>query len=1215
MKLLYSSCQTNCAATANSNNEEHHLEVELTASLLPASTIDIIVGRHSIAHYNLLDTFRTHLNGNDVNPRRSIECCPCTLGTPKGALLDKPNTLDTTHYHRQPSDVLRIEKDQLLTKETDDDHCDPYFDKYDLYNNIDTYTLPSNTNTKLISHLHDYHFSGNAVRQVPARKKVISSADHSTVSSHQILAYLDSQELGDEEEDNSSVDYDFTDDHNSVMSITSLREQDDNCSGEVDTGVLPMIDPIPRTEPYIHGSANLQKEIRKITDQYKSTFRHTVHKDPARVEPLVLQVNLSEWHDRRNIRRHRTQSVAKEYAIRKFVNQALADGVIEPSQSEYVSQVLLTPKPNGSYRFCIDYRGLNKATNSMAWPLPRIKEMLNRIGLKRPILFGVLDLTQGYYQCPLARESRAHTSFTTFMGTYQWTRVPMGLKGAPSYFQQMMAHYVLRPLIGTNCEIYIDDIIIWGSTESEFLHNLALVLARLREYNISLNPEKGKLGLEEVEYVGHVLNQRGLTFSRKKIENVITFRLPNSHKELKSFLGLTGYFRDHIKDYGLLVHSLQNIVKPYKPNIKIKWNEKMISAFRELQQAIEHCPTLFFMNYSAPIFLYTDASDYGIGAYLYQVVDDSEQPVAFLSKTLNSTELKWSTPEKEAYAIFYAVTKLEYLLRDIHFNLKTDHRNLTFINESVMPKVQRWKLSIQHFDFTLEHVPGKDNVVADGLSRFCLLPSEKDTHIVSGSTYSALDLKPNEKSTHFLSVIQAEELLELPYFRLSQEKWNAIAAVHNSTIGHHGVERSLAKLHDAKSVWKGQRRDVRKFILQCPFCQKMNHMKTSIHTHPFTTASYSMMDRIAIDSIGPLPTDVHDNKYIIVAIDCFSRYIELYPSKDTSAITAATALYEWASRYGIPSQIRTDNGTQYNNRLIAAFCELYDIDHDLINAYSHEENGLVERANRSVLSHLKAIIFDKNIKNTWSSLLPMVRRIMNSMVHSSIGVSPADLLYGKAFDTNRIILPVQTLKEINESQLILDTKSNYATFIDNLITQQDILLDVALRTQRTKDMYHIQGHEGHTIVFPINSYVLQKYENDDGIPPHKLNTTLRGPHKVVSYHRERKVYTVLNLVSNKLEDFHELKLQPFYYDPEKIDPYVEALKDTQSNIVESIVSHTGNPLHVRSLKFKVKWLNDNTHTIETWKNLRDNAVLHQYLIANNLHRLIPKKFDNRETNT
>ena len=197
------------------------------------------------------------------------------------------------------------------------------------------------------------------------------------------------------------------------------------------------------------------------------------------------------------------------------------------------------------------------------------------------------------------------------------------------------------------------------------------------------------------------------------------------------------------------------------------------------------------------------------------------------------------------------------------------------------------------------------------------------------------------------------------------------------------------------------RADIRKFILQCPYCQKMAHIKTAIHSHPFTTASYSMMDRIAIDTIGPLPTDQMGNGYIITMIDCFSRVIELIATPDTKAVHAAKALYTWACRYGIPSQIVTDNGSQYANELITTFCNFMDVDHSLIQAYSHEENGIVERANKEVLRHLRSIIFDKNILQEWGDYLPMVQRIINAQVHESIGVSPIELLYGNAISLDR----------------------------------------------------------------------------------------------------------------------------------------------------------------------------------------------------------------------
>jgi hypothetical protein len=336
-----------------------------------------------------------------------------------------------------------------------------------------------------------------------------------------------------------------------------------------------------------------------------------------------------------------------------------------------------------------------------------------------------------------------------------------------------------------------------------------------------------------------------------------------------------------------------------------------------------NCQALFFVNPNAPIFLDTDASDYGIGGYLYQVVGDVQQPIAFVSKTLSDVELRWSVFDKEGYAIFYCMTKLEYLLRDVKFTLRTDHKNLIYINDHFTPKVKRWKLAIQHFDFEVIHIPGVENVVADGLSRLCSFPKKKAVF-------------------ENLNNISAKDLDSSGYFWLSSDVYSRIDKIHNAENGHFGEELTIAKLMRTGHKWPGMRRDVQKFLFQCPFCQKMARLKIPIHTHPFTLASYAPMQRIAVDTIGPLPEDNKGNAYIVVIIDCFSRIVECYPATDTTAIQAANAVHSWMCRYGLPSQIVSDNGSQFANELVETFCNLNHIDHHLIHPYSHEENGIVE---------------------------------------------------------------------------------------------------------------------------------------------------------------------------------------------------------------------------------------------------------------------------------
>ena len=245
----------------------------------------------------------------------------------------------------------------------------------------------------------------------------------------------------------------------------------------------------------------------------------------------------------------------------------------------------------------------------------------------------------------------------------------MGLKGAPSYFQQQMQSAILGDLLHNICEIYLDDIIIYGKDEKEFLKNLDTVLARLERGNITLNPAKAKIGVSAVEYVGHVIDENGLNMSQKKRDQVQEFRRPETQKGMKSFLGLVQQFRPHLRGYETYGHILTSMTKGYnkRQDKELVWSEEAIAAFERLQTDVVNCPPLYFRDQTSPIFLHTDASNFGIGAYLFQLVkdeegNDQEQIVAILSKTLSGSELNWSTIEKEAYAIFFAFhNSIEFL--------------------------------------------------------------------------------------------------------------------------------------------------------------------------------------------------------------------------------------------------------------------------------------------------------------------------------------------------------------------------------------------------------------------------------------------------------------------------------------------------------------------------------------------------------------------------
>jgi hypothetical protein len=220
---------------------------------------------------------------------------------------------------------------------------------------------------------------------------------------------------------------------------------------------------------------------------------------------------------------------------------------------------------------------------------------------------------------------------------------------------------------------------------------------------------------------------------------------------------------------------LIQLFKDYDKGKKIVWTPEAIEAYETLKRDVSHCHTLFWVDENSPIYLCTDASDYGIGRYLYQIVNGKEVPIGIYSKSLQGAELEWSVPEKECYAIYFALKKWDYLLRNVQFTIKTDHLNLTYLNMEGSPKVKRWRTEIQEFDFFFEHIPGKDSIVADAASRLCAKASQK-----------ILMLAPMKVT-------------------LPRDKYRIINKYHNSVVGHFGYKPTMSKLRSGKYYWTGIR--------------------------------------------------------------------------------------------------------------------------------------------------------------------------------------------------------------------------------------------------------------------------------------------------------------------------------------------------------------------------------------------------------------------------
>jgi len=655
---------------------------------------------------------------------------------------------------------------------------------------------------------------------------------------------------------------------------------------------------------------------------------------------------------------------------------------------------------------------LNLFCDKSEFPIPHIDLLLERIGKSNPKYFAVMDFVSVFYQCELDEASRSATAFMTHRGLYEWVRVPMGIKGAPTYFQEVMED-VLAGLTRSICELYIDDCIVFGRTEEEYLQRLEQVFQRFEDRNVTINPDKTKLGLSEIEYVGHLITQEGVTFTEAKLNKAIDFPKPTIASELKQFIGLVNYFNHHLRNLQQLLKPLNAMIPGYKKGSKVKliWTPETEECYQQVMNLLRECPLLYFLDDHSPIHLYTDASNRGFGAYLCQVVDGKERPIAFLSKAITTTQTNWFTNEKEAYAIYWAFCQLKHILEHRKFTLHTDHRNLVYIVEDNSQKVANWKQLISQFNFDIEYIKGELNDVADSLSRLCTIynkPIEPENHHIPSHVYKLISMQ------------------------------------HNSTVGHMGVEKTYERVkqymqHNNVTFERGMEQHVRNFVSRCPICQKNSDRDDKINIKPFTSITLKPMQRLSIDTIGPLPVDSKGHKYIIVMIDTFTRYLLTYPARTLEAKECAEILSQHICRYGVPDEILTDNGKQFVNSHLQTLLSVFKIEHITITPYSHEENGIVERVNKEINRHLRNIIFNVKILIEWSTYLPLAERIINSTIHSELGYSPAMLIFINSIDLNKHFLYPGEKNLIDTNQSIV----NISTWAKEMLNKQYELLEAA----------------------------------------------------------------------------------------------------------------------------------------------------------------------------
>ena len=616
---------------------------------------------------------------------------------------------------------------------------------------------------------------------------------------------------------------------------------------------------------------------------------------------------------------------------------------------------------NGQFRFCVDYRKLNAVTTKDCYPLPRIDETLDSMAGSK--YFSTLDLASGYWQVDVDQRDRPKTAFTTGQGLFEFNVMPFGLTNAPSTFQRLM-ETVLAGLTWSQCLIYLDDIVVYSSTFDQHLKRLRRVFDRLGSAGLKLQPKKCRFARESVTYLGHILSAGGLEPDSKKVKAVLDFPQPQNSAELKSFLGLAGYYRRFMAGFSQIAAPLFAL---QKKGATFDWTSECQQAFEALKKRLTSAPILAFPDFTKPFCLATDASEKGLGAVLSQFESGKEVVIAYASRSLSGPEKNYATVEKEALAIVWAIRVFRPYLYGHQFTVLTDHCPLSWLKSVKEPtgRLARWMLFLNEYDMHITYRPGKKHSNADGLSRrphaeelddeemderesiqemscgavgfqprwnvgelqesqandpvlaqvLSKLPCEKPKPV--GQWRRDPKLRQFGRVWHQLAIKEGvlyrnrysstaegqkkQELLVLPA-KLVQD---VLTQLHDDS-GHMGIEKTMARLEN-RFWWLGMTQDVKDWIRCCEPCAKRKMPAIRPRAPLKSIPVGGPWEMLAMDFLGPLPQTHRGNKYLLVLADYYTKWVEAYPLPDQQARTVAQVLVdEVFCRLGVPAILHSD---------------------------------------------------------------------------------------------------------------------------------------------------------------------------------------------------------------------------------------------------------------------------------------------------------------------
>jgi len=779
---------------------------------------------------------------------------------------------------------------------------------------------------------------------------------------------------------------DFLANYELLVDVAKRRLLDSNVFKSITLHTAP--GPAPSIR-WIH-----EEKFLKILDEFPDIIR------PQFVTPTVPHGVLHEIITRgppvaSRVRRLSPEKLSIAQAEFKEMEEM---GIVRRSTSPWASPLHMVPKSNGEWRPCGDYRRLNQRTVPDKYPIPFLMDCTAKVS--GCSIFSKIDLIRSYFQVPVHPESVPKTAIVTPFGSFEFLRMSFGLRNAAQTFMKVM-HKVLHGL--DFVFVYIDDILIFSHSSSEHEIHLRTVFQRFKDFGLIIRKEKCAFGQPSVEFLGHVIDCHGIQPLPSKILTVRDFPEPQTVKQAQAFAGLVNFYHRFIPNAASIMSPIYEVTGG-RPR-RLVWGESQKLAFIAAKKALSDATLLAHPIPGAPISLKTDASDIAVAAVLEQTVNGHFQPIAFFSRKLRSAERNYSTFDRELLAAHLAVRHFRYFLEGREFTLYTDHKPLVQaldrIGDPWSGRQQRQLSELSEYSITMKHIVGKENNVADTLSRISAVSIGLDIDELADAQTTDSEMRNLLSSNSKLQLREcpipdsSKSLLcdftrgrPRPYVPSSLRK-KIFGTLHS--VGHPSI-RSTKRLISDRYVWPGLAKDVNFWTRACLDCQASKihrHTKAPIASMPSPRRRFNS---IHVDIVGPFPVSNGFN-YLFTIIDRSSRWPEAIPMTDCTARNCAQALiHGWIARFGVPEHITSDRGAQFTSQFWTCLSELMGINLHHTTAYHPMSNGIIERTHR----HLKSILMARlGSSSSWFQHLPWALLAIRATPKEDTGISSAEKLYGE----------------------------------------------------------------------------------------------------------------------------------------------------------------------------------------------------------------------------